>query len=87
VYFGLPEKVSAAIETHSDVAIDSIQPFTWPALIHTDDLRALMPRWIELTSLIRTQSSGWESDMFALIVAAAELGLEFELGNTTAWLP
>jgi prolyl 4-hydroxylase len=87
VNFGIPDNVRAAIETDSNIEINSIQPFTWPALIHTRDLLALMPRWIELTSLFRSQTGGWEVDMFALIVAAAELGLEFELGNTTAWLP
>jgi hypothetical protein len=50
---------------------------TWPALVHTDDMRRLMPRWIELTSLIRQQMNAWESDMMAFVVAAAELGIRF----------
>lgn len=66
-----------AVEKHSDIDIGLIQGITWPALVHTDDMRRLMPRWIELTSLIRQEIGAWESDMMAFVVAAAELGICF----------
>ncbi|MDR4492890.1 MAG: hypothetical protein AB7I44_19730 [Hyphomicrobiaceae bacterium] len=67
-----------------------------PTLIHTIDLKRIMPRWLELTALIRRdvpdqQGNGlWESDMFAYIIAAAEHGLVHEVGNLgicTHWAP
>jgi hypothetical protein len=65
------------IEKISNIDVELLQDVTWPALVHTDDMRRLMPRWIELTSLIRQQINAWESDMLAFVVAAAELGLRF----------
>jgi hypothetical protein len=63
-----------------------IQPVTWPACIHTDDLRRLMPRWIHHTGEVRTRLRGWESDMFAFIIASAELGIRYRLETLSAWI-
>ena len=65
---------------------DWFQPVTWPLLIHTDDLRRLMPRWLEITARYRKLNGAWESDMIALIVAAAEQRLEFEFETLGAWM-
>lgn len=67
-----------------------------PTLIHTNDLRRIIGRWLELCGVIREQVRDhkgermWESDMFAYIVAAAEYGLVHELadlGIATNWPP
>ncbi len=75
--FAVVGKWQETVEKISDVDIRLIQDITWPALVHTDDMRRLMPRWIELTSLIRQEMNAWESDMMAFVVAAAELGIHF----------
>lgn len=75
--FALVGKWLETVEKLSDVDINLVQDITWPALVHTDDLRRLMPRWIELTSGIRQEMNAWESDMMAFVVAAAELGIRF----------
>ena len=65
-----------------------------PTLIHTNDLRRMIGRWLELCGVIRDQARDdqgeriWESDMFAYIAAAAEYGLVHEpanLGICTNW--
>jgi hypothetical protein len=67
-----------------------------PTLIHTRDLKRIIPRWLEMTALVRhevTDSDGrrmWESDMFAYAIVTAEAGLEHELtslGICTNWSP
>jgi hypothetical protein len=75
--FALSERWGTAIAALSPADPGSIQGITWPALIHTDDLRSLVPRWIELTAELRHATGAWESDMMALVVAAAELKLRF----------
>ncbi|MEM7561562.1 MAG: GlcNAc-transferase family protein [Pseudomonadota bacterium] len=83
--FGFSDRKRKVTEQISQTSIDCVQPLTWPALIHTSDLKALMPRWIELTRQYRQITGGWEDDMFAFTVAAAELGLVFDFRNLSAW--
>jgi hypothetical protein len=71
-------------ETGVDPA--AIQGVTWPALIHTSDLAALLPRWIELTAAVRAATGLWESDMVAFIGAAAEQGLRFTPDTIAAFV-
>ncbi|MCZ6799604.1 MAG: hypothetical protein O7F12_03870 [Nitrospirae bacterium] len=75
---------------------DLVQGVMIPTLIHSTDLKMILPRWLELTALIRrdVRNSGgqplWESDMFGYVIAAAEYGLvheEASLGICTNWLP
>ena len=75
--FAVVGKWRETVEKISDVDIELIQDITWPALVHTDDMRRMMPRWIELTSFIRQEMGAWESDMMAFVVTAAELGIRF----------
>jgi hypothetical protein len=55
------------------------QAATWPMLIHTSDLRAILPRWIAFTSAIHAATGRWESDMHGLVSAAGCSGLKFSL--------
>ncbi|MDR4492891.1 MAG: hypothetical protein AB7I44_19725 [Hyphomicrobiaceae bacterium] len=73
-----------------------IQGVMIPTLIHTDDLRRLVTRWLEVTGQIRQGIRNregqplWESDMFGFVIAAAECGLlqkPADLGICTNWLP
>ena len=66
--------------------LEQLQRVTWPALIHTEDLARLIPRWIELTSELRQKTGAWESDMAAFVVASAEIGLSYKLQNIAAWM-
>jgi prolyl 4-hydroxylase len=85
--YGVSDAFRDAIVNISDVVVNDLQPLTWPALIHSNDLRKIISRWIALTAGIRDQIARWESDMFAFVVACKEFGLEFELQNHTAWTP
>ncbi|MFT4607819.1 MAG: prolyl 4-hydroxylase [Arenicella sp.] len=85
--FGIHSNARAAIQETSDVDPDGLQPITWPMLIDADDLRTLIPRWIEATVYIRQKTKGQESDMYAFLVAANELNLNFQLGKITAFMP
>jgi prolyl 4-hydroxylase len=87
VDYGLGGEFKKALEQSTDTDLDTLQPVTWPALIDADDLRQLLPRWIEATVSIREQVKRQESDMFAFLIAAQEQSLEFELGTTTAFMP
>jgi prolyl 4-hydroxylase len=87
VDYGLSDEFREALERSTDTDIDTLQPVTWPALIDANDLRQLMPRWIEATVSIREQIKRQESDMFAFLIAAQEQGLKFEMGTTTAFMP
>ena len=91
--FGLPAGFSFLAEhcVSVDIAADAVMI---PTLIHTDDLRKLCARWLELCSIIRQNyrdgagNAIWESDMFAYVVACAEYGLRHEptsLGICTNW--
>ncbi len=70
----------------TDADPSTAQPITWPMLIHTSDLRRIMPRWIEVTARLRRLLDAWESDMFALIVVLAEYGLTCEMETLGAWM-
>jgi hypothetical protein len=60
-------------------ASSQTQAATWPMLIHTRDLEQLLPQWIALTAAIHTATHRWESDMYALVAAAASTRLTFSL--------
>jgi len=62
------------------------QAVTWPALIHTEDLGPLLPRWIDLTRAIHAATHRWESDMTALVSAAAASGLRFSIEQLAAFV-
>lgn len=85
--FGFSDDFIGSIRANSDVVIDKLRPITWPAVIHSDDLRRMLPRWIELTLRIREAIHRQESDMYGFVVAAEELNIEFELGLHTAFMP
>lgn len=86
--YGISEEFrKAATRASPAVDIDALQKITWPALLDADDLRQLLPRWIEITVSIREQIRRQESDMFGFLVAAQEQQLEFEVGTTTAFMP
>lgn len=59
---------------------------TLPLLIHSSDLARIMPRWLELTSIIRAETAGAaegprrDADRIAYVIAAAEAGI----GHTAA---
>lgn len=67
-------------------ATPSVQPATWPALIHSEDLAALLPRWIDFARAIYASTHRWESDMTALVSAAAVSGLEFSIDQIAAFV-
>jgi hypothetical protein len=75
----------ACLAEATGVDLDDMQGVTWPALIHTHDLERLLPRWIELTALVREEVGAWESDMFAFIAASAECGLVYEAETLCAF--
>jgi hypothetical protein len=62
------------------------EPVTWPMVIDAGDLAALMPRWIELTAVLRRTTDMWESDMFALVGALAETDLQIRYEDLGAWM-
>jgi hypothetical protein len=72
---------------HLGVDAKRLQPITWPMAIHTAELARLLPRWIERTTEVRRVLERWESDMFALVLAAADLGMTFAVETTCAWMP
>ena len=69
-----------------DVDLAALQHVTWPMAIHTSDLSRLMPDWIARTAEIRGVLGRWESDMYALVAAAADQRLAFSLQTTCAWM-
>jgi len=62
------------------------QAATWPALIHTQDLELLLPKWIAFTRAIYQATKRWESDMVGFVSAAATLNLRFTLGAVGAFV-
>ncbi|MCR9138465.1 MAG: PqqD family protein [Alphaproteobacteria bacterium] len=75
---------------------ESINPVMIPTLIHTQDLRKICARWLELCGVVRDNYRNadghkmWEADMFAYLAACAEYGLQHEpisLGICTNWDP
>lgn len=69
-----------------DADPSALPPLTWPMIVDADDLAMLVPRWLELTTELRRITGGWESDMFALVVAVAESGLRVHLERLGAWM-
>jgi len=85
--YGVPDSTAKVIQQASSVDLEQLQAVTWPMLIDADDLRSLLPRWIEMTLSIRHATKAQESDMYAFLVAAKELKLSLELGNVAAFMP
>ena len=52
--------------------------FMYPYLMHTADIRKTMERYYELSHEIRDVEKKWESDMYALVIVAAEFALDVE---------
>lgn len=72
------------IERHCRKHKRRVQPLGIPIFIAPADLRALCPRWYELTCQIREDppslaAVGWTSEMWGYSIAAAELGLHHEM--------
>lgn len=84
--FGIPDEIAEAWERLTTIPPSAVQPVTWPLLIHTSDLRRIVPRWVELTARLRAEVGAWESDMFALVIVLAEYGLTCELETLGAWM-
>lgn len=81
-------RAAEVIVAETGVDPGALQGVTWPALIHTSDLSALLPRWLELTVAVRAATGLWESDMVAFVGAAAERGLRFAadaIGAFVGW--
>lgn len=62
------------------------QAATWPLFIHTSDLESLLPAWIDLSVALYTVTRRWETDMYALVAAAAAAGLHFSLDTLGAFV-
>lgn len=61
-----------------------LQPLSVPLVIHRDDLHELAPLWLARTEDLREdpltrERLGWVSEMWGCSIAAAQLGLRFEL--------
>lgn len=70
---------SPTIERFCAGNLDRITPetvFMYPYVMHTSDIRRMMARYEELAFGIRAAEKRWESDMFALVIVAAEYGLD-----------
>lgn len=76
--FAMSERWRDPLMRYSSANPEQVQAITWPCLIHTDDLGAIIDRWIDLTAKFRTDLAAWESDMMAFVAACAEIGLRFE---------
>jgi peptidyl serine alpha-galactosyltransferase len=69
---------------------DQLQGVGVPMLIHRDDLKALMPLYMEKTEVLRAdpecrEEIGWMSDMWGWAFAAADLGLRHERRELSRW--
>jgi hypothetical protein len=76
------------LREHDVTGIDpeTLQPVTWPALIHTRDLARLVPRWLEWTAAMRGRLGRWESDMVAFSIASREVGITWSIETLCAWM-
>jgi hypothetical protein len=70
----------------------AVQAMAVPFLIHRDDLRELMPLYMEKTEEVRADPAscaliggGWTAEMWGYAFAAARLGLRHELRYLTRW--
>lgn len=77
---------SRAVAAATDRSARTLPGVTWPALLHADDLRRILPRWIELTAELRQRTGAWESDMYAFVGALAEDGIAMTEEALTAWM-
>ena len=62
--------------------------YMYPFIMHTDDMRQILDRFIDLCYKIKIKYNKWESDMFALIIATVEYGLQInfeKLGCCNNW--
>jgi hypothetical protein len=93
--FGLPPGFSFFLDSCARVDLTTA-PVMIPTLIHTDDLRRICARWLELTGIVRQYARNnkgqpiWEADMYAYVAACAEYGLHHDpmpLGVCTNWRP
>jgi peptidyl serine alpha-galactosyltransferase len=69
---------------------ESVQAIGVPLLIHPEDLRAVLPLWMEKTEAIRNDPMsrelvGWIADMWGYAFAAVQLGLRHELRDLALW--
>jgi hypothetical protein len=55
-------------------------------LIDVADLERLLPGWIDLAGALWSTTKRWESDMVALVSAAAKIGLRFTLDTVGAYV-
>lgn len=87
-WFDFDRSVGAieAVAEATGLPVSAVPGVTWPALLHADDLRRLLPRWIELTAELRQRTGAWESDMFAFVGALAEDGITLTEEALTAWM-
>lgn len=74
------------VASATGIALQDLPACTWPALVHATDLRRILPRWIELTSQVRDATGAWESDMYGLVGALAEDGLQLTEQSLCAWM-
>ncbi|MEM1181875.1 MAG: PqqD family protein [Acidobacteriota bacterium] len=78
--FGLGEELDELRRVCAEPDLE-VPAVTWPALIHSEDLLKLAPRWLELTGLLRANCREWagwsrHSHRLAFAVALAEWELE-----------
>ncbi len=74
------------IRRHCRRRQEHVQSIGIPIFITPSDLRAICPRWQELTCQIRDDSVScdavnWVSEMWGYAIAAAELGLNHQVGH------
>ena len=81
-----PSSFEATLGPITTADPERFEPLTWPMIIDAGDLAALMPRWIELTAVLRRTTDMWESDMFALVGALAETDLQIQYEDLGAWM-
>ena len=89
-YEYLTDKNALAILGKKFIGTDKgLQPIGMPMIIHRDDLKRLVPVWLELTEQIRNdpdtkELAGWIAEMHGYCLAAARLGLTHVIRNDLA---
>lgn len=89
MFFMIPDRFpgNRVLYEHADKNIwDKIQPLGIPLIIHRDDLALFVDRWYELTREMRQNKITrsfipWICEMWACAIAAAEVGVKFQLMN------
>jgi hypothetical protein len=79
---------AALLAPYGDPA--ALAPVSMPWLIHREDLRVVLPRWMDYTRALRAdprtrEAFGWITDMWGYCLAAAEAGLRHEPAEL-AWM-